>query len=160
MSDRIFIKPKQKKGGACRCHSHSCRQGCHHDRPNDGWCPRGKAAGYRLPLLLLLWCWGQTQHLSLELSWVRRKRAGPTGGLRPTPGRVRWGLDLLGFGGFQRLKQPDGEAQGLICRIEKHMVLSSPSRNVDKIAEMDLRWEMGSLFNTGKRGDEVVEAVF
>lgn len=86
---------------------------------------------------------------------MRRKRASPTGVLSPTPGPVRWGLDLLGFGGFQQLKQPDGAAQGLICRIEKHMaqILSFPSgRNVDKIAEMDLRWEMGSLFNTGKRG--------
>ena len=104
MSERISIKPKPKPkkrggGGACRCHS--CKQGCHHDRPNDGWCPRGKAAGYRLLLLLLLWCWGQTQHLSLELSWVRRKRAGPRWGeaqAHSRPGQV--GLGFVGVWGI------------------------------------------------------------
>lgn len=70
---------------------------------------------------------------------------------------VSGGLGFVGVGGvwgFQLLMQPNSAAQGegLISGIQKHMaqILASPSgRNVDKIAEMDLRWEEDRLFNTG-----------
>lgn len=70
---------------------------------------------------------------------------------------VSGGLGFVGVGGGLRIPVVDAAKQcstgeGLISGIQKHMaqILASPSgRNVDKIAEMDLRWEEDRLFNTG-----------
>lgn len=98
-----------------------------------------------------------------ELSEEEEGRPPLGGGSGPLQAGSGGAWICWGLGDSSGRSSPDGAAQGLICRIEKHMaqILSSPSgRNVDKIAEMDLRWEMGSLFNTAKRGDKVVAAVF
>lgn len=74
----------------------------------------------------------------------------------PLQAGVRWAGICWGGGGL-RIPVVDAAKQcstgeGLISGIQKHMaqILASPSgRNVDKIAEMDLRWEEDRLFNTG-----------
>lgn len=96
-----------------------------------------------------------------ELSEEERPTRQGSGPLQAGSG----GLGFVGVWGFQSLEQPDSVARGLISRIQKHMAQIFPfnlgeRENVDKIAEIDLKWEGGSLFNTGWhfQGREEVQA--